>query len=218
MDAVALIVQIHLQQNRNDLALKEVTAARRWAQDSLLVNLAESWVGLRQVGHTRRHTTSIPPLYPYPLLPGPFLILTALGVSVGRREISTSVLRLRGARASAGDIVGTDTGRPGRVGIAPRQDRGGAGCAGASVEEGSRICRRYRQSARFECDHRQKPGRADRVGILLIRVRPLVSRYSDEKIRSLKKADAQHPFLLDLAEKSELFDKAASKYKAKVAA
>lgn len=49
VDAVALIVQIHLQQNRNDLALKEVTAARRWAQDSLLVNLAESWVGLRQV-------------------------------------------------------------------------------------------------------------------------------------------------------------------------
>ncbi|KAJ0343383.1 hypothetical protein COL922a_000114 [Colletotrichum nupharicola] len=50
LDAVALIVQIHLQQNRNDLALKEVTAARRWAQDSLLVNLAESWVGLRQGG------------------------------------------------------------------------------------------------------------------------------------------------------------------------
>lgn len=45
-----------------------------------------------------------------------------------------------------------------------------------------------------------------------------MSRYSDEKIRSLKKADAQHPFLLDLAEKSELFDKAASKYKAKVTA
>ena len=44
---MALIVQIHLQQNRNDLALKEVTAARRWAQDSLLVNLAESWVCLR---------------------------------------------------------------------------------------------------------------------------------------------------------------------------
>ena len=49
MDAVALIVQIHLQQNRNDLAVKEVAAARRWAQDSLLVNLAESWVGLRLV-------------------------------------------------------------------------------------------------------------------------------------------------------------------------
>lgn len=49
VDAVALIVQIHLQQNRNDLAVKEVAAARRWAQDSLLVNLAESWVGLRLV-------------------------------------------------------------------------------------------------------------------------------------------------------------------------
>lgn len=46
---VALIVQIHLQQNRSDLALKEVQAAKRWAQDSLLVNLAESWVGLRVV-------------------------------------------------------------------------------------------------------------------------------------------------------------------------
>ncbi len=49
VDAVALIAQIHLQQNRTDLAVKEVTAARRWAQDSLLVNLAESWVGLRMV-------------------------------------------------------------------------------------------------------------------------------------------------------------------------
>ena len=49
VDAVALIVQIHLQLNRTDLALKEVSAARRWAQDSLLVNLAESWVGLRLV-------------------------------------------------------------------------------------------------------------------------------------------------------------------------
>jgi coatomer protein complex subunit epsilon len=50
VEAVALIVQIHLQQNRTDLAVKEVAAARRWAQDSLLVNLAESWVGLRVVG------------------------------------------------------------------------------------------------------------------------------------------------------------------------
>ena len=43
------MVQIHLAQNRTNLALKEVQAARRWAQDSLLVNLAESWVGLRVV-------------------------------------------------------------------------------------------------------------------------------------------------------------------------
>ena len=50
MNSIALIVQIHLQQNRTDLALKEVTAARKWAQDNLLVNIAESWVGLRMVG------------------------------------------------------------------------------------------------------------------------------------------------------------------------
>ncbi|OAQ62070.1 coatomer subunit epsilon [Pochonia chlamydosporia 170] len=50
LEAVALIVQIHLEQNRTDLAVKEVAAARRWAQDSLLVNLAESWVGLRVGG------------------------------------------------------------------------------------------------------------------------------------------------------------------------
>lgn len=46
---IALIVQIHLQQNRTDLAVKEVHSARKWAQDSLLVNLAEAWVGLRVV-------------------------------------------------------------------------------------------------------------------------------------------------------------------------
>ncbi|KAF2817655.1 uncharacterized protein BDZ99DRAFT_484436 [Mytilinidion resinicola] len=50
LDAVALIVQIHLLQNRTDLAAKEAQRARKWAQDSLLVNLAESWVGLREGG------------------------------------------------------------------------------------------------------------------------------------------------------------------------
>lgn len=49
VEAVALIVQIHLQQNRTDLALKEVMAAKKWAQDNLLINIAESWVGLRVV-------------------------------------------------------------------------------------------------------------------------------------------------------------------------
>jgi coatomer protein complex subunit epsilon len=48
--SVALIVQVHLHQNRPDLAAKDAAAARRWAQDSLLVNLAESWIGLRQGG------------------------------------------------------------------------------------------------------------------------------------------------------------------------
>jgi len=49
LDAVAVIVQIHLSQNRLDLAAKEAAGARKWAQDSLLVNVAESWVGMREV-------------------------------------------------------------------------------------------------------------------------------------------------------------------------
>ncbi|KAJ4511764.1 hypothetical protein HRR83_004198 [Exophiala dermatitidis] len=50
LEAVALLVQIHLLQNRTDLAVKEVSAAKRWAQDSLLINLAESWTNIREGG------------------------------------------------------------------------------------------------------------------------------------------------------------------------
>lgn len=50
LDAVALIVQILLSQNRTDLALQEARSARSFAQDALLVNLAESWIAMRQGG------------------------------------------------------------------------------------------------------------------------------------------------------------------------
>jgi len=50
LEAVALLVQIQLMLNRADLAVKEVQAAKRWAQDSLLINLAESWTNLREGG------------------------------------------------------------------------------------------------------------------------------------------------------------------------
>jgi coatomer protein complex subunit epsilon len=80
LEAVALIVQIHLQQNRTDLALKEVQAARRWAQDSLLVNIAESWVGLRLVSIRAIHSCRIH---------------TEGHLNSGRREIPTSILRFR---------------------------------------------------------------------------------------------------------------------------
>lgn len=49
LDCVALIVQIHLSMNRLDLAQGEVRKARSWAQDAMLVNLCEAWVGLREV-------------------------------------------------------------------------------------------------------------------------------------------------------------------------
>ncbi|KAK5071947.1 hypothetical protein LTS08_000956 [Lithohypha guttulata] len=57
LEAVALLTQIHLQNNRTDLALKEVAAAKRWAQDSLLINLAEAWTNLR-VGGQEKYQSS----------------------------------------------------------------------------------------------------------------------------------------------------------------
>lgn len=57
LEAVALLVQIHLAQNRTDLALKETAAAKRWANDSLLINLAESWTNLR-VGGSEKYQSA----------------------------------------------------------------------------------------------------------------------------------------------------------------
>lgn len=57
LEAVALLVQIHLQNNRTDLAVKEVGAAKRWAQDSLLINLAEAWTNLR-VGGSEKYQSA----------------------------------------------------------------------------------------------------------------------------------------------------------------
>ncbi|KAF3925448.1 hypothetical protein ABW21_db0204227 [Orbilia brochopaga] len=50
LEAVSIIIQIRLAQNRTDLAVKEVNAAKKWAQDSLAINIAEAWVGLRAGG------------------------------------------------------------------------------------------------------------------------------------------------------------------------
>lgn len=56
LEAVALLTQIYLTQNRTDHALKEVQAAKRWAQDSLLINLAEAWLGMRLGGEKYQST------------------------------------------------------------------------------------------------------------------------------------------------------------------
>nr|POF18697.1 coatomer subunit epsilon [Quercus suber] len=50
LDAVALSIQILLAQNRTAAAQKEAKSARSFAQDALLVNLAESWIGMRRGG------------------------------------------------------------------------------------------------------------------------------------------------------------------------
>ena len=58
LDAVALMAQIHLSLNRTDLAVKEAKNARTVGGDALLVNLVESWVGMRTV--RTLHPTSLP--------------------------------------------------------------------------------------------------------------------------------------------------------------
>ncbi|CAN6597433.1 hypothetical protein TRVA0_001S04258 [Trichomonascus vanleenenianus] len=50
LECISLLVQIYLKQDQLDKAQKEVDAAKKWAQDNIVFNLAESWVDLRQGG------------------------------------------------------------------------------------------------------------------------------------------------------------------------
>ncbi|KAF9107708.1 hypothetical protein BGX29_005225 [Mortierella sp. GBA35] len=50
LESVAVVVQIYLQMNRLDLARKEVEACKTWAEDAMLAQLMEAWVGLRTGG------------------------------------------------------------------------------------------------------------------------------------------------------------------------
>ncbi|KAL7896592.1 coatomer subunit epsilon [Trichoderma sp. SZMC 28014] len=160
LDAVALIVQIHLQQNRTDLALKEVTAARRWAQDSLLVNLAEAWVGVRVGGEKYQQA-----FYVYEELAQgsstfsvPSLIAQAVcEIHLGRLEEAQSALQ-------------------------------------QAVEK--------------------DPKNAEGIANLLV-LNSISGNNTEELVESLKQANPNHQLLLDLEEKSSLFDKAAAKYSAK---
>ncbi|KAI1176558.1 coatomer epsilon subunit-domain-containing protein [Nemania sp. FL0916] len=163
LDAIALITQIHLQQNRTDLAVKEVVAARRWAQDSLLVNLAESWVGLRQGGEKYQQA---------------FYVFEELAQAPATSSILTLVSQA---------VCELHLGR---------------------VEEA--------QSA-LEQALQKQPDYADAIANLLV-LTVITGKDPSELTSSLKKSAPQHPLLVDLEEKSDLFDKAASKFSAKVAA
>ncbi|KAK1589613.1 coatomer epsilon subunit [Colletotrichum navitas] len=163
LDAVALIVQIHLQQNRNDLALKEVTAARRWAQDSLLVNLAESWVGLRQGGDKYQQA-----FYVFEELaqaPATSSVVTLVSQAVAELHLG----RTEEAQAALDQALAKDA--------------------------------NYAQAI---------------ANLLVLTV--ISGKDPKEFTEKLKAADPQHQFLADLEEKSALFDKAATKYSAKVSA
>jgi len=49
-ECVALLVQLYLSIDRLDLAKQTYTAAKVWAEDSLLIQLCEAWIGLKQGG------------------------------------------------------------------------------------------------------------------------------------------------------------------------
>ncbi|KAK0668967.1 coatomer epsilon subunit-domain-containing protein [Cercophora samala] len=163
LDAIALIVQIHLQQNRNDLAVKEVTAARRWAQDSLLVNLAESWVGLRLGGEKYQQA-----FYVFEEL------AQAPATSSVRSLVSQAVAELH---------------------------------LGRTEEAQAALDQALKKDPKF----------AEAIANLLV-LNVIAGKDGVEQKSLLEATDAQHPLLVDLAEKSDLFDKAASKYSAKASA
>ncbi|KAH7375362.1 coatomer subunit epsilon [Plectosphaerella cucumerina] len=163
LDAVALIVQIHLQQNRNDLALKEVTAARRWGQDSLLVNLAESWVALRQGGEKYQQA---------------FYVWEELAQAPATSSIVTLVSQ-----------------------------------AVAELHLG----RTEEAEAALDQAIKKDPSYAQAIANLLV-LNVIAGKDSAELTAKLQAADASHPLLTDLEEKSALFDKAAAKYSPKVSA
>ncbi|TLS28117.1 hypothetical protein PpBr36_01667 [Pyricularia pennisetigena] len=161
LDAVALSVHIHLALNRNDLAFKEVKAARSWAQDSLLVNLAESWVGMRKGGEAYQQA---------------FYVFEELAQSA-----STSSVRTLVAQAVAELHLG----------------------------------RTEEAQAALEQATQKDPNFAETVANLLV-LKVITGANADEQTSLLKKTAPDHPLLVDLEEKSALFDKAATKYSAKV--
>jgi len=163
LEAVALMVQIHLEQNRTDLALKEVQAARRWAQDSLLVNLAESWVGLRVGGEKYQQA-----FYVFEeLAQAPVTSSTQSLVSQAVAEIHLG--RLEEAEAALQQALAKDP-------------------------KNSDII-------------------ANSIALNLVSGKDATQLKLD-----LQSVAPNHHFLQDLEEKSALFDKAATKYSAKVAA
>ncbi|KAK9766684.1 hypothetical protein K7432_004073 [Basidiobolus ranarum] len=49
LECVALIVQIYLKLDRTDLARRELNATKNWAEDAILAQLIEAWIGV-QIG------------------------------------------------------------------------------------------------------------------------------------------------------------------------
>ncbi|MCJ1255143.1 hypothetical protein MMC24_002959 [Lignoscripta atroalba] len=162
LEAVAIIAQIQLQQNRTDLALKEVQAARKWAQDSLLVNIAESWVGLRMGGEKYQQAFYV--FEEMAQAPSTSAIKSLIGQAVADLHLG----RLPEAEAALQQAIDKD------------------------------------------------PSSIEAVANSIV-LNVLSGKDASELTASLQSHAPEHAFLVDLQEKSTLFDQAAAKYSAKVA-
>ncbi|EWC46859.1 hypothetical protein DRE_03871 [Drechslerella stenobrocha 248] len=163
LEAVAIIVQIRLAQNRTDLAVKEVSAAKKWAQDSLVVNLAEAWVGLRVGGEKYQQS-----YYVFEEL------AQAPSTSSTMSLVSQAVSEIHLGRLPEAEVA--------------------------------------LQQA-LEKDKEDVAALANKVVLTA-----LTGGDTTADLSALEAQDPSHPMVLDIAEKSELFDKAASKYASKAAA
>lgn len=163
LEALSLIVQIRLAQNRTDLALKEVQSAKKWAQDSLLVNLAESWVGLRLGGDKYQQA-----YYVYEEL------AQAPISSTSQTLLGQAVAELHLGRLEEAEVA-------------------------------------LQQALDKNPTHVE--ALADSIVLSV-----LVGKEYTEYKSTLQNVAPNHSFLVDIDQKSALFDKAASKYSAKVTA
>ncbi|KAF3936782.1 hypothetical protein ABW19_dt0203073 [Dactylella cylindrospora] len=163
LEAVSLIVQIRLEQNRTDLAIKEVAAAKKWAQDSLVINIAEAWLGLRVGGDKYQQS-----YYVFEEL------AQAPSTSSTRSLVGQAISELHLGRLPEAEVA--------------------------------------LQQA-LEKDKSDVPALAAKVVLAA-----LSGGDTAAELSALEAEDPDHPLLTDLAEKEDLFEKAASKYAAKVSA
>ncbi|KAK6503146.1 hypothetical protein TWF481_008179 [Arthrobotrys musiformis] len=163
LEAVSIIVQIRLAQNRTDLAIKEVTAAKKWAQDSLVVNIAEAWVGLRAGGDKYQQS-----YYVFEEL------AQAPSTSSTRSLVGQAIAELHLGRLPEAEVA---------LQQALTKDKGDIAALANKIV-----------------------------------LTALTGGDTTADLSALEAQDPSHAMVLDIAEKNDLFEKAAAKYSAKVSA
>ncbi|KAL8705911.1 MAG: hypothetical protein Q9201_001009 [Fulgogasparrea decipioides] len=192
----ALITQIHLQQNRTDLALKEVSAARKWAQDSLLVNIAESWVGMRVVCRSS-------------LSPSPF----PKPISIYNQQLTQCLSTVQGGESyqSAFYVFEEMAQTPSSTSSKSLVSQAISELHLGRLPEAEAALNQALQN-----NESKKDIEAIANAVVLATIMGK-SAESERYLEELRKEKEDHVLLRDLEEKGRLFDQAMGKYAAKVA-